>query len=83
MELARKKPRFGYRRLQILLEASGTRVNHNRTFRVYREAGLAVRRKARKRLVRGLAASGAHGGEPGVGGGFLRTMRRPDERFGC
>ena len=47
--LARKKPRFGYRRLHILLDACGTRVNHKRVFRVYREAGLAVRRKARKR----------------------------------
>ena len=39
VELARKKPRFGYRRLHILLGASGTRVNHKRVFRVYREAG--------------------------------------------
>jgi putative transposase len=52
VELARKKPRFGYRRLHILLASSGERVNHKRVFRVYREAGLAVRRKARKRLVR-------------------------------
>jgi putative transposase len=52
VELARKKPRFGYRRLHILLDASGEHVNHKRVFRVYREAGLAVRRKARKRLVR-------------------------------
>jgi putative transposase len=52
VELARKKPRFGYRRLHILLIGSGERVNHKRVFRVYREAGLAVRRKARKRLVR-------------------------------
>lgn len=52
VELARKKPRFGYRRLQVLLGGSGERVNHKRVFRVYREAGLAVRRKARKRLVR-------------------------------
>lgn len=52
VELARKKPRFGYRRLHVLLGARGTRVNHKRVFRVYREAGLAVRRKARKRLVR-------------------------------
>ncbi len=42
----------GYRRLHILLTGSGERVNHKRVFRVYREAGLAVRRKARKRLVR-------------------------------
>jgi putative transposase len=51
VELARKKPRFGYRRLHVLLEGDGERVNHKRVFRVYREAGLAVRRKARKRLV--------------------------------
>jgi putative transposase len=52
VDLARKKPRWGYRRLHILLTGSGERVNHKRVFRVYREAGLAVRRKARKRLVR-------------------------------
>jgi putative transposase len=37
--------------LLILLLRTGERVNHKRVFRVYREAGLAVRRKARKRLV--------------------------------
>ena len=42
VELARKKPRWGYRRLHILLHASGEHVNHKRVFRVYREAGLAV-----------------------------------------
>jgi putative transposase len=52
IELARKKPRFGYRRLHIHLDAGGAHVNHKRVFRVYREAGLAVRRKTRKRLVR-------------------------------
>jgi len=52
MELARKKPRFGYRRLHILLVGNGAHVNHKRVFRVYQEVGLAVRRKARKRLVR-------------------------------
>ncbi len=52
VELARKKPRWGYRRLHVLLGCSGERVNHKRVFRVYREAGLAVRRKARKRLMR-------------------------------
>lgn len=52
VELARKKPRWGYRRLHVLLGSGGERVNHKRVFRVYREAGLAVRRKARKRLMR-------------------------------
>jgi len=52
VELARKKPRFGYRRLHLYLDKIAPHVNHKRVFRVYRAAGLAVRRKARKRLVR-------------------------------
>ena len=51
-ELAREKPRFGYRRLQVLLQRSGEHVNHKRLHRVYREAGLAIRRKKRKHCVR-------------------------------
>ena len=50
--LAGEKPRFGYRRLQVLLRRAGERVNHKRVWRVYREAGLCVKRKKRKRLVR-------------------------------
>lgn len=50
--LAGEKPRFGYRRLHVLLKQSGERVNHKRLWRVYREAGLCVKRKKRKRLVR-------------------------------
>ena len=54
---AGEKPRFGYRRLHVLLKQSGERVNHKRAWRVYQEAGLCVKRKKRKRLVRiGLAA---------------------------
>jgi putative transposase len=52
VELARQKPRFGYRRLHLYLDKMARHVNHKRVFRVYREAGLAMRRKARKRLVR-------------------------------
>ena len=52
VELAREKPRFGYRRLQVLLRRSGEHVNHKRLHRVYREAGLTIRRKKRKHCVR-------------------------------
>ena len=52
VELAREKPRFGYRRLHVLLCRSGERVNHKRVHRVYREAGLMIRRKKRKHCVR-------------------------------
>jgi putative transposase len=51
-ELARHRPRFGYRRLGVLLEKAGEVVNHKRLLRVYQEAGLAVRRRERKRLSR-------------------------------
>lgn len=52
VELAREKPRFGYRRLQVLLQRRGEHVNHKRLHRVYREAGLAIRRKKRKHCMR-------------------------------
>jgi putative transposase len=43
---------FGYRRLQVLLQRGGERVNHKRVHRVYREAGLTIRRKKRKHCER-------------------------------
>lgn len=52
VEVAREKPRWGYRRLQLKLEESGMRVNHKRVYRVYREAGLLIRRRRRKRMLR-------------------------------
>ena len=51
-ELARQRPRFGYRRLGVLLEEDGETINRKRLLRVYQEAGLAVRRRERKRLAR-------------------------------
>lgn len=52
VELARRKPRFGYRRLAALLARQGWAVNHKRLYRIYREENLAVRRTKRKRLRR-------------------------------
>jgi putative transposase len=52
LELAREKPRFGYRRLHVLLQRRGEIVNHKRVHRVYREAGLSIRRKKRRHCVR-------------------------------
>jgi putative transposase len=51
-ELAAVRPRFGYRRLQALLRREGGIVNHKRIERLYREEGLAVRRRTRKRVAR-------------------------------
>jgi putative transposase len=52
MELAGERPRFGYRRLGVLLGRKGQVVNHKRLFRVYHGAGLSVKRIRRKKLVR-------------------------------
>lgn len=49
LELAVERPRFGYRRLCVMLRREGWGVNHKRIYRLYRERGLAVRRKRRKR----------------------------------
>lgn len=51
-ELAAARPRFGYRRLHVLLRREGVIVNHKRVERLYREEGLAVRRCRRKRVAR-------------------------------
>ena len=49
-ELAGEKRRYGYRRIHVLLRREGWRVNRKRTYRLYRDAGLAVRRRKRKRI---------------------------------
>lgn len=50
LDLASERPRFGYRRLHVMLLREGWQINRKRVYRVYRELGLAVRRKKRKRV---------------------------------
>lgn len=50
---AAARPRYGYRRLHVLVEREGVHANHKRVHRVYRQGGLQVRRRQRKRLTRG------------------------------
>lgn len=47
---AAERPRFGYRRLHVLLKRGGFAVNHKRIYRLYRAEGLAIRRRRRKRI---------------------------------
>ena len=49
--LAGQRPRWGARRLQILLEREGHVANHKLVERLYHEEGLAVRRRRAKKLV--------------------------------
>lgn len=48
-ELAQERKRFGCPRLHLLLRREGLVVNHKRTERLYREEGLALRRKRRRK----------------------------------
>ena len=48
-ELAGQRKRFGSPRLHIMLRREGLVINHKRTERIYREEGLALRRKRRRK----------------------------------
>jgi putative transposase len=50
VQLAGERPRFGYRRLHMLARRAGHAVNHKRVYRLYRDAGLQVRQRRRKRI---------------------------------
>lgn len=50
--LAEKYPRYGCPTLHDMLRAEGSVINAKRTYRIYREEGLQVRTKRRKKLTR-------------------------------
>ena len=66
--LAACRPRWGYRRLHILLQRAGWHCNHKRVYRLYREEQLAVRRRKRRKLVAGARI-------------VLATPTQPNERW--
>ena len=49
IELASEYGRYGYRRVTVLLEGEGWRVNHKRVERIWRQEGLKVPKKQPKR----------------------------------
>jgi putative transposase len=51
-ELAATHVRYGYRRLTVLLRREGWKVNAKRIYRLYRDEGLIVRTKQRKKTAR-------------------------------
>jgi putative transposase len=68
LQWAAERPRFGYRRLYVLLRREGWAVNHKRVYRLYRAAGLAVPRRKRKRIAVSQRLQ-------------LAVPRRPNERW--
>jgi putative transposase len=67
-ELAAARVRYGYRRLHVLLRREGWPVNHKRIHRLYREEGLSIRVKPRRKRVSG-------------GRVLPRPAQRPQERW--
>ena len=51
-ELAATRVRFGSRRLAVLLGREGWMVNTKRAYRIYKEEGLMIRTKLRKKIAR-------------------------------
>ncbi len=86
-ELALARPRYGYRRLTILLRREGWQVNAKRVYRLYREEGLKVRVKRRKKLAssRACPASGcSRAGQRALEHGLRRRLAvRWREGFVC
>lgn len=50
-ELAEQRRKFGVPRLHIMLRREGHLINHKRTERLYREEGLSLRQKKRKKRI--------------------------------
>jgi putative transposase len=67
-ELAALRKRFGSPRLHVLLKREGLVINHKRTERIYREEGLALRRKRRRKGAAGMRVT-------------MPTPTRPNERW--
>ena len=61
-ELALRHPRYGYRRIAVLLAREGWHVNEKRVHRLWRNEGLKVQKKQvkRKRLTDGSSANACH-----------------------
>jgi transposase InsO family protein len=58
LELVKGKPRYGYRRIGVLLRWEGWRVNHKRIYRLWRREGLKVPRRVRKKRRLGQSENG-------------------------
>ena len=50
-EIAAAKRRYGYRRVYLRLRREGWEVNRKRVYRLYRDAGLAVRRRRKRKRI--------------------------------
>lgn len=50
-EIASVRVRYGYRRIHVLLKREGWQINHKRVYRLYREEGLNIRNKSKRKRI--------------------------------
>ena len=67
-EIAAERRRFGYRRIGLMLEREGIKMNHKKLRRLYAEEGLAVKRRRGRKRATGSRAP-------------LNAPERPNERW--
>ena len=60
LQLARRRPRFGYRRIAALLRGEGFRASNSRILRLWRKEGLKVPQKKRKKRRLGTSQNACH-----------------------
>jgi putative transposase len=64
-EIAETKRRYGCPRIYVRLRREGWSVNHKKVERIYREEGLSLRRRARKKVTAVLRVALPRPSEPG------------------
>lgn len=67
-KIAYERRRFGYRRIHTLLRRGGLYVNHKRVWRLYKECGLKVKKRAGRKRATGSRMS-------------IEKPKRPNERW--
>ena len=70
-DLGAARPRYGYRRLHVLLRREGWALNHKLVYRLYTEEGLTMRRKRPGRRLRSVVHRRG-----------VRAAAAPDQRWG-
>lgn len=78
-ELAQERLRFGSVRLHVLLRREGWKVNRKRVYRLYREEGLKLRVKKRKRITSSMRGQP----EPATAVDQLWTMDFVSDSLSC
>lgn len=76
-ELARDRPRYGYRFMTAILRREGWRVNRKRVYRMWRQEGFQVPRKQRKKRRMGSSSGGCLRRRAARPNWTRRSSRRP------